>query len=1310
MKCFAKLRFLLLSTAIMATPVFANVPTTSSTVTPGVWCTNYEAALQYAEKNNLPVLAFWGESGCGYCKTLMNQGIDTEKFRKWQAGRKPVMIWYHGKNVDSPYKKWVRNPASGEWPYVKIYWKKSDGSKVEIYFPGRDGRMPVVGGDKTTSIVSSVSKWITLSTPGQISGGKANLNEQLIASFEKYCSSWTDYAGGYFTIADSQNSRLEAVEGKTTFVNIPLYRSATGAAINILQIGSSQVSVSWAVNEKSKVYKYTLPSGLKAGAVIQLKLFASDGKTLKSSSAINVVKEPANSVANPKWLGESFSFGEWTMDLDAALAKKDSYTLVLASGVLWCPYCKSLESTILNNSKFTDWAKEKKVNLVLLDNPKRSKTDDIANSVVGKTADGAPPTLLRYAEASGVSGAAYLSRKMITIGSATTASTAEWVLERNHDILYKGGKLCAPEGLRTGYPTFILVKSDGTAAGRLLDGCDDQNRKWGLSIDETLARLNELLLLSNSNESASAPSTTTKVLSAEGTVSGQLQVNANRVFYKLSNIPTDKVAFSSSDKNLVLTVYETSSTLSAANKVASGTGLVTVNFTSGANKYLEVSYFNDSLKAYGANTTRQFTITSAVTLLPKEVLGTFKTSTGVMKMEVVKGEKYLLSGFLPNNSFNKDGNLYIAKSTGLIDVTAEKGATVSYQIWHPGSISYKSSSARVMEADGSYVVKVVRTGGVSGKASVSVSVNKGSSGTGRVTVSPSSLVWNDGEASEKTLTIKIAANKIFDIDEEFAIVITPSPESASLVSSGKFTLTVSDTDDPILSKSAYTYRFYKGIEVDEVFKVYNLKENGRVTISREGRLPGGLKFTYNKQTQELRLYGKPSKSGDSSLSVALNERRTDGIAKGIPSSFEISVKDPTDLKPGDEGYNSLLASGKSVDTSVPLYTEYDDKTVLAGMVQVSIKSTGRVSAKYQGAGNYKQSFSGGISGLSDDGIVSIVLLKNSAEMAITIDNDGVTTVIVSGVKNKFGSNVRYKGEQSAGLASDFASYAGYYTVTLPIDESVLDEGKEVLSTGTGYLTIEADNNLFKKTGKVRIKYCLANGATGSISDAYIIPGAYIDEKKVEWAYLPVLKSDAKGNTIGVMLRIKKDAAKTYIDNPQVVLVAENTTGYWLYEDNLTPLQVYGGYFSPSMDFFTCCTNTYETAEFIFSPSDEWLRESEINGKIDNLPEATLIVGNDNQFNLVNENSELKLTMKITKTNFKNGLVTGTIPVLFENDKEVKATFKGVFLPLWNDCGCSDTDTPIIPRPFISGSATFSDKINGKKITRGFSVDFIPIND
>jgi thiol-disulfide isomerase/thioredoxin len=398
-----------------------------------------------------------------------------------------------------------------------------------------------------------------------------------------------------------------------------------------LQIGSSKVSVTWAPNEEYKVYKYTLPSGLKAGAVIQLKFFASDGKTLKSSSAITVVKEPANSVANPKWLGESFTFGEWTMDLDAALKKakeNGSFTLALSTGALWCPFCKSFEETVLNADRFKKWAVENKVNLVALDNPKRSADDrkDASGvlTAVGSKANGAPPTLLRYAEdGNGVSGAAYLSRKMIAVGTASDKTTAEGVLQRNHDLLYKGGALCAPEEWRTSYPLFILVKPDGTAAGRILPAYDYSQAKWGVSLEETLARLNELLKLAASDETASKPSTTKSVLSVEESVNGSLQVNANRVFYKLSNIPTGKVAFSSSDKNLVLTVYETSSTLSAAKKVASGTGLVTVNFTSETNKYLEVSYFNDSLKAYGKNTTREFTITSAVTLLPKEELGTF---------------------------------------------------------------------------------------------------------------------------------------------------------------------------------------------------------------------------------------------------------------------------------------------------------------------------------------------------------------------------------------------------------------------------------------------------------------------------------------------------------------------------------------------------------------------------------------------------------------------------------------------------------------------------------------------------------------
>lgn len=1280
-------------------------PVTSSTVTPGVWCTDYEAALAYAEKNNLPVLAFWGESGCGYCKTLMNQGIDTDKFREWQRKRTPVMIWYHGANITTPYKNWIRNPASGEWPYVKIYWKKPDGSKVEIFFAGRDGKMPVKGGD--TSTAAAVSKWITLATPGQIGGGKPNLNEQLIASFEKYCSSWTmqeAYSGGYFSVTNLPNSRLEAVAGKTLFVNIPLYRTEKAAVVNKLKIGTNAlVDVSWAANETSKVYKYTLPSAVNAGDVIQLKLFAADGKALKSTSAINVVSEPANSVLNPKWIGESFEFGEWTMDLAKAIEKSKntgSYTLALSSGALWCRFCKSLEENVLNNDKFTGWAKTNNVNLVILDNPRRE-------SVAGTSPNGPPPTLLRYAQsADGVSGAAYMSRKMIGVGSSSITNTAEWVLQRNHTLLYKGGDLCAPEKMYTAYPTFILVGSDGKASARMLEGYVKSEGKWVISVDETLARLDELLLLKGADESSSKPSTTTQKMTVEENASSSLQVNANTVFFRLENVPAGKVKFSSSDESLTLTAYEASSTLDAATTLASGVGSVTVDFASSTNKFLAVSYYANAANEYKTGTKRDFTISSAVTLVPKEKKGEFKTKSGKMMMEIVSGTKYRLNGFKSDSysAFEKNGEYYIAKFTKTVemsaDVSADEGATVSYQVWNPGVVSFMSTSERKMEADGACTIKVLRSGGASGVAAVAIAVDAGSNGSKRVTVSPSTLTWQDGDATEKTVNCAIEPNNTFDPPEIFVVSMSAMSNSVADVKAGsdRFELTLSDTDNPMLPTASYVYRFYKGVSVDESYDVQNIKENGRVTVVREGdRIPTGLKLKYDSKTKKLRFSGKPSRATASAeFSVRIREKRADGDAVGEKTTFKVEVVDPKALKPGDKGYNLVLASGKSRTSVLPLYASVEDVKVLAGTAEIKISATGRLSAKYIGTGSSKVSFSGDIGQLSDDGLISASLVKKEAQLELSIDNAGKAVVKISGVNNVFSKNGVITGEGGFTSAAS-GKYEGYYTVTLPVDETSLVPAGEVYSTGTAYLTLDVAGS-----GKVRVKCMMPNGKSKSIT-AYLQPDALTIDG-VKWAVVPVLKGDSK-NTIGVVLRIRENAKGTYETDPQVVMLADGSKGYWMFEDTLTTMDAYGSYYDSGMDLLGCCTNTYGTSEFALDIACDWLKASEKRGAITGVPAASVTVSANGALTVENTNEKLRATFKLKN---RTGLVAGSIPVMFADGSTVKASFSGVLLPGWFDCACSDSSAPVINRPFVSGTAVFSDSVSGKAVKRGFAVNLVPV--
>ena len=56
----------------------------------------------------------------------------------------------------------------------------------------------------------------------------------------------------------------------------------------------------------------------------------------------------------PRWSGAEA--GEWTMDLDVALAKyranADSKLLVLVSGSLWCPDCVMTDAHLLDRAEF----------------------------------------------------------------------------------------------------------------------------------------------------------------------------------------------------------------------------------------------------------------------------------------------------------------------------------------------------------------------------------------------------------------------------------------------------------------------------------------------------------------------------------------------------------------------------------------------------------------------------------------------------------------------------------------------------------------------------------------------------------------------------------------------------------------------------------------------------------------------------------------------------------------------------------------------------------------------------------------------
>ena len=1263
----------------------------------GYWTSDFAAAKDYADKYNVPFVGFWGSAGCGYCALMKSSGLLSDEFLEWVKTHKIVMCYVEvaadKTSIMTPAKEFIKGSnKSGLYPFMTFYWKKTDGSSVKVDFSGRKGSIPPYA--------------------------KGTTGARFVAGLDNYFGSYKpveSYTGGYFaTTNNTAGARLEALVGKTS-VNVPLVRTATVVATNKLQVGSAAAtSVVWAKGVTKQVVKCNLPAGLSAGTKVALRLLTSDGKSEKSKTYVNIVNEPACSLTNPKWLGENFEVGEWTMDLDAALAKAAPcatakyYTLAYSSGVLWCPYCASLETKVLANAKFTEWAKANNVNLVLLDNPKRSASDvkDANGNVtsVGTKPDGAPPTLLRWETgANGKSGAAYLSRKNIA------QADAEKVLQRNHDLLYKGGKLAAPEAMRTGYPTLILVNPDGTAAAYLYDGCDDASRSWGLTLDETLARLDELILLDGANMNDSKPSTTTQELAVEDYGDGGGQVNANTMFFKLGNVPAGKVTFEAfgytanqTEFKPLLAVYETSSTLAKANKIASGTGSLTATFANGNNKFLSVSHYGNNIGIYGRRTGYSFSLSSTVTLVPAEASASFTTQSGKVNLSVVAGNKYKLSGFssYPGLTKNSDGT-YTAAKTATLAMTAPAGTKLTFQLWRPGTIQFVTTSAAKLESDGSGTISVSRTGGSSAAATVTISVDKGSNSSGRVSVSPASLTWADGASGSKTVTYKIAKNAAFNPDETFTFSLATSPSTYATVGANKtFTLKVSDSDEPVLADTKFAVRLYKGMSRELRYAVGNIRENQRVSISRSGALPGGMKLAYDYSRKELVLSGKPSRAAKYDFTVAITERRSDKTVTGQSTAFVVTVVDPKKLTAGEVGYNPIITAGSTVYGSIPVYGKLNGHQVLAGVATLKAYRTGRMSISYRGTDGARASGSAALV-LDDSGRITSVYSRQGMTIQFAADNKGVASLKIVGLANRFGSTLAGASTGHKLFNGNFADYQGYYTVTLPVNTAELVAGKETLPTGTGYVNLKMNTSTFRRSGKVSYAGMLPNGR--SFSGYAYLSGAMLSDDGSQWAYLPI-SVNKSGTGLGAVLRIRKNAFTISETNPQAVLAAPSAVPFLLAGGDFAALDVYGGIYDKTLDFSQCCEQFYETMQFKFVALTDWFAPSEKYGAIKTLPNSTVHVEANDSFTIANADRSHVLSLKLSKS---TGVVSGRMFATFANGKKVSLTIKGAVLVGWIDCGCNDSSAAVISRPIFSGTAYYSDRIDGTTAKRGFAVELVP---
>ena len=245
----------------------------------------------------------------------------------------------------------------------------------------------------------------------------------------------------------------------------------------------------------------------------------------------------------PKW--SEVKAGEWTFNYEGALAQakaEGKYTLMLFSGMWWCPHCQALEANVLQKDAFKQYVAERGYYLTALDFPYRDGHTmwtwlwDPAYRAANGIGDWTPAQIadeyvkrFEFQELMHSEGSATTTNNNVLVEiSADGTTTNLAVYAANPKTVYR----------RVGYPTIIVIDPEGNEAGRFsYSARSDQSVGLGYVIDEI-----EALRTGGSSDLFTKPGV--------GGVEGAAAQTYDAVLTDANGVPVGVATFKTARKNM----------------------------------------------------------------------------------------------------------------------------------------------------------------------------------------------------------------------------------------------------------------------------------------------------------------------------------------------------------------------------------------------------------------------------------------------------------------------------------------------------------------------------------------------------------------------------------------------------------------------------------------------------------------------------------------------------------------------------------------------------------------------------------------
>ena len=932
---------------------------------------------------------------------------------------------------------------------------------------------------------------------------------------------------------------------------------------------------------------------------------------------------------------------------------------------------------------------------------------------------------------------------------------------------------------RTGVPIFVLLRADGTVAARFTRLASvspmkysDASKSTDISVanaEALLLRFEEMLAIADAKSGEvdaseignNYPSSGSVALTANGgSASGRL-CNADFIdTFKLNGMSGNalqKVTVKGTSSAKVKVSYYNPEILTDAGKMqvlATATGKLSAGVTLSAELTKAGDYYVQvegaditatEFDAYSKSSSNfvDFTISGETVLVPQDGMAEANAAadSDTIRIKLEANTLYRIIGMASVDTTvfkamldSSTTDLYQTLKGGEISVKVNgKGGSLKYQKWVTGKIGFVKASESVLDSVGTVAVDLSRTVGFSGEVKVRVSLDTANTTfkfdngdpryviDGNTAFTAKEFTFADGAtAAESINSLKIALkrdNTIRDASATGVVALKLEIVSgAAELTTINYQLKVTD-DAASVSAKFIRYANTDGFTIPASTSYSSLKK-----VS--GKLPSGVKATYNAKAKQIEFSGAPTKVESGSITYKI------GSSKPVTIAFE--VIDVAKLAKDDPLYNPYVGVARTVeDMAVIDYVavgESDTFARLIGTLKLTLAANGKISAKYTTASgtvsfsgkgwNYKDTESA-----DDDDwgeMKASLTAKNGYALTVSCFNDGTIEADVTDPAYDDSQWLdAYASATQWSKTNPASAYKGTYTAALlpagtkvTMDDGTLQalpgkitETAEYLAPrGAGYLTMTLTSSSAINKGKVTWAGVLPDGK--KISGSSVLTDSDAEYGCEGTASLPIIKKTG-ADQITLAVEIVADGATdpSAVCTPEFESegIVQKLVGEFKHTDKTArgaysmDMFVYGGYYDASKSLIEVCNEKEIPVSQLLGVDMTPVKEFGIGlgGVAGEVSGSTLTIAK----NTVSAKGDVTLSLKR-----KTGVVSGkfTIPYTINGKtKKMSAKWTGVIIPGWKEgCGCG-FGSQVDGLPFIFGSYYFNDKVQaetGKTIT------------